>query len=41
VRGVLASRAILGAIVLIRRGERDARPVTAVSADVSEVKECA
>lgn len=41
VRVVLASVAILGAIVLIRRGERDARPVAAVSADVSEVKECA
>jgi drug/metabolite transporter (DMT)-like permease len=40
-RVVLASVAILGAIVLIRRGERDARPVPAVSADVSEMKECA
>jgi drug/metabolite transporter (DMT)-like permease len=41
VRVVLASVAILGAIVLIRRGERDARPVAAASADVSEMKECA
>jgi drug/metabolite transporter (DMT)-like permease len=40
-RVVLASVAILGAIVLIRRGERDARPVAAASADVSEMKECA
>lgn len=40
-RVVLASVAILGAIVLIRRGERAARPAAAVSSDVREVKECA
>ena len=40
-RLVLASLAILGAIVLIREGERVARPVAAASAVVREVKECA
>jgi len=40
-RLVLASLAILGAIVLIRRGERVARPVAASSAEAREVKECA
>lgn len=42
-RVLLASVAILGAIVLIRRGERatERRPVTAASADVESTTQCA
>ena len=42
-RVLLASVAILGAIVLIRRGERatERRPVTAASADRESTAQCA